>query len=186
LGQIKDSRAGGQLVAALSNPDPGIRQMAISALGASAVVIVDQATLSSIDALGSDFVFFVPRDHPITRLSEITDPATQFAVAEFSQKITALRFLLWGGPGGGAVAAAKQAGLYGRSGVEFGTGGTMRPLGVTYQSTGGTTIMGIGDGAFATLFQDYPQLRLFVATRGTTGIGTITTTGGGVQARLIE
>lgn len=184
LGQIKDPRAGDQLVAALGDSDPGVKQMATAALAKSGMVIVDSRTLSSISSLGADLVFFTSREHPIARLSDITDPSTQFAVAEFSQRTMALRLLIWGGSGDGAATAA--GGGYSGTGVQFGANGTMRPLGDTYQSAEGTTLMGIGDEAFGSLFQKHPQLRLFVATRGTGGIEAITSTGGGMKVRFVE
>jgi hypothetical protein len=160
-----------------------VRQMASVAVVQSGTVLVDSSTLSSVDSLGADFVFFTSREHPIARLSDVTDPGTQFAVAEFSQRTMALRRLLWGGSDSAAAAAPPQG--YTGTGVEFGAHGTLRPLGDTYQSGGGTTIMGIGADAWPTLFQQHPQLRLFVATRGAPGIYSITATGGGVEVRFV-
>jgi hypothetical protein len=46
--------------------------------------------------------------------------------------------------------------------------------------------MGIGEDGFGDLFPRHPQLRFFVAVRGTVNLDSITKTGGGVQVSFVE
>jgi hypothetical protein len=89
--------------------------------------------------------------HPIVRLSEMTDPDSQFGVVESSPQMLTLRQL-------------------------FGSGTV----------TGSVTLMEIGNDRFGRLFQEHPQLKLFVAPRGITGANAIESTGEGLRVRFVE
>ena len=157
------------------------------------VIVADPKMLSFINSLGPSFVFFTSREHPISRLTDITDPETQLGVAEFSPRMMALRQLIGSGSVTGASLPPAPTGQpsFTGAGVEFGGNGTLRPLTTderpaTYESAGGVTLMGIGEDGFGKLFQQHPQLKLFVTPSGIAGIDAIVTTGGGMRVHFVE
>ena len=149
-------------------------------------VAVDSKTLDFICSMGNDLVFFTSRDRPIGSLSEIHDPGTQFAAAELSPRMMRLRGLLGkSGAGGNSSDSGSDAeSSYQGVGVQFGETG-LKPLGVTYESAGGSTLMGIGEDEIAQLFVRHPQLRLFAALRGSGKTNEIEDTGGGIRVRFV-
>jgi hypothetical protein len=135
------------------------------------VVMVGPKTLSFINSLGPDIVFFTSREHPISRLADITDPDSQFGVAEFSPRMIKVRQLFSPGP----VTGEQPSPAF-----------NVRPLGDTSMRGGGVTLMGIGDEGFGKLFQQHPQLKLFVTPRGIDGVDAIESTGGGMRVSFVE
>ena len=69
------------------------------------IIMVDPATLSIIESLGPDAVFFTSREHPIRSLDDITDPPSQFAWSGFGNTADTYARLanLWVRMGGGAI-----------------------------------------------------------------------------------
>jgi hypothetical protein len=149
-------------------------------------VEVDAAKMSVIQSLGTDLVFYTSKARPLTRLSEITDGSTEFAAAELSPRMMRMRSLLGGSPGVGGSANQSTAGGFSGTGVQFGAGGAMTPLGVTYESGAEGTLMGIGEDAAANVFTHHPALRLFVAIRGSSETATIEGAGDAVRVRFVE
>jgi HEAT repeat protein len=175
------------LVAALNSTDPEVRRSAADALGKAGGVLVDSKTLAFINSMGSDLVFYTSKDHPLLRLSDIKNPDAEFGVLEFSPRMMKLRESLGAGSGTGAPSrpAASDRG-FGGTGVQFGAGGSVQPLGDTFMQSGGVTLAGIGEDAFGTLFQRHPLLKLFVAPRGSGGVSPIVSTGGGIRIRFVD
>jgi len=137
---------------------------------AGAVIIVNAAMLAVLNSMESDFVFFTSRAHPMSSMDDITDPDTQFGVAEFSPRTMRLRQLLSTRP----VTAITEAPAI-----------IVRPLGDTSMSGGGVSLMGIGEDGFGELFQRHPQLELFAARRAAGGVSLIESKGGGVRVRFV-
>ncbi len=183
LGQIEDPRSVDALIACLKDVDAHVQQQASGALRAmgtpaieplitamkdadhdvqrlagnvlmlmkTGVVAVAPDTLAFINALGTGFVFFTSWDHPLVRLTDITDSGSQFAVAESTPQLTLISQL-------------------------FGSG----------SAPGGFPPIEIGKDSFGGLFQNHPQLKLFVVAQGTAGIHAIENTGRGLQIRFVE
>jgi Skp family chaperone for outer membrane proteins len=124
------------------------------------VVVADPKTLSFINSLGPEYVFFTSREYPIGRLADITDADTQFGVLEFSPRMMALRQMIAAGSVAGASPPPTPAGQ--------------------------VVLMGIGEAVFGKLFQQNPQLKLFVTPRRTASIDEILDTGGGIRVRFVE
>jgi HEAT repeat protein len=183
LGKIKDPRAVEPLIAALKDSDSNVRQMAARTLGeikdprsvesliaaaqtspantigannpipsVPGVVVVESNKLRFINSLGSDIVFLTSREHPITRLADITDSGSQFAA--------------WGPGPGASIQDLQQLKVM----ISGGSGGLHM----------------IGAGNFGRLFQDNPELKLFVTFRGVGGVEAIEISGGGMRVRFAE
>jgi HEAT repeat protein len=176
------------LVAALNATDPDVRRIAADVLGKAGGVLVDPKTLAFINSLGPDLVFYTSKEHPLHRLSDIKNPDAEFGVLEFSPRMMKLRQLLGAGSVAGTSSSptASRDQSFAGTGVEFTGGASVRPLGVTYMQSGDVALMGIGEDAFGTLFQQHFQLKLFVEPRGSGGVSPIESTGGGIRVRFVD
>jgi HEAT repeat protein len=175
------------LVAALNSADPDVRRIAANVLSRAGVVLVDAKTLALINSLGPDLVFYTWKEHPLLRLSDIKNPDVEFGVFEFSPRMLKLRQLLGTASVAGASSSPAASGgqSFGGTGVQFGEGGSIRPMGDTSMRSGNVTLTGIGEDAFGTLFPRHPWLRLFVVPKGTVAVSPIETTGGGIRVRFV-
>ncbi len=176
------------LVAALNSTDPDVRRIAADALSKAGAVLVDSRTLAFINSLGPDLVFYMPKEHPLLRLSDIKNPDAEFGVLEFSPRMMKLRQLLGAGTGAGPSPSPTASGdqSFAGTGVQFTGGASVRPLGVTYMQSGDVMLMGIGEDAFGTLFQQHPVLKLYVAPRSSGDVSPIESTGGGMRVRFVD
>jgi hypothetical protein len=85
-------------------------------------------------------------------------------------------------PSHAVPAATPQAGGVWGTGVQIGDN-CLRPLGETFMRSGGGMLMGIGVEGFSQLFQQHPNLKLFVAPRD--DANPIGETGGGMRVCFI-
>jgi ankyrin repeat protein len=135
-------------------------------------IIVKPEMLSFINSLGRDILFFTSKENPISRLADIVEPDSQFAVAEFSPRMIRLQQMLKTGSVA-SFAPSPEA-------VPF----SARPVGETSMTGGGITLNGIGEDLFKDLFQRHPRLKFF-ATPLQSNFDSIEETGGGVRVRFI-